>query len=335
MSPTQDDHRNLPCVPVEDAADRDAVAELATVRDWLRHAVSRFNAAGLVYGHGTDTALDDAAFLILAALDLPIDQLEPWLDARLTLGERRRLDALIEARVTTRRPTAYVLGEAWMQGYRFAVDERVSVPRAHLGELLAQDAVLLAQNPEAIGCVLDLCTGSGCLAIIAAHQFMHAHVDAVDISTDALAAAERNIADHGLALRVTPIRSDLFAALDGRRYDMIVAHPPAATRAAVAAFPPEYRHEPRLAYEAGADGLDVVRRILEAARGHLSDHGTLVVEVGQARPALEALYPEIDFHWLDTPGHAGAVFMLPAEALPRANGPDGCTPSPRRRLHPA
>lgn len=291
------------------------IDDLATIRDWLRYATSRFTAAGLVFGHGTETPLDEAAFLILSALHLPIDQLEPWLDARLTRDERTAIAGLVEARISTRRPAPYLVNAAWIKGHRFYVDERVIVPRSYIGELLVDGLSAVVADPEAVESVLDLCTGSGCLAILAALAFPNARVDAVDISPEALEVAQRNVADYGLADRVSLHRSDLFAGLGGRTYDLILSNPPYVTAAAVAAFPPEYSAEPQLAHLGGADGLDLVRRILADAAVHLDTEGLLVVEVGRARDALETEYPDLPFLWLDTEQSEGELFALPAAAL--------------------
>jgi len=292
------------------------IDDLATIRDWLRYATSRFTAAGLVFGHGTETPLDEAAFLILSALHLPIDQLEPWLDARLTRDERVTLSGLVEARISTRKPAPYLVNAAWIKGHRFYVDERVIVPRSYIGELLVDDSLsAVVADPEAVGSVLDLCTGSGCLAILAAAAFPNARVDAVDISPEALEVAKRNVADYGLADRIALHRSDLFSGLGNRTYDLIISNPPYVMAAAVAAFPPEYSAEPQLAHLGGADGLDVVRRILADAAPHLCPEGMLVVEVGRARDALETEYPDLPFLWLDTEQSEGELFALPAAAL--------------------
>ncbi len=296
------------------------IDELVTLRDWLRHGVSRFNAAGLAYGHGASTALDEAAFLILSTLHLPIETLDPWLDARLTLAERQAIAAVIEARIATRKPAAYLVGAAYIGGHKFHIDERVIVPRSFIGELLCapvepEDPRVLGLEPADVGRVLDLCTGSGCLAILAALTFADAQVDAADLSADALAVAQRNVADYGLADRVRLVRSDLFAALAGERYDLIICNPPYVTTAAVAAFPPEYRAEPRLAHDGGEDGLDLVRRILAEAAAHLAPHGMLVVEIGAGRERLETLFPHLPFLWLDTAESEGEVFALTAVDL--------------------
>ncbi len=289
--------------------------ELITVRDWLRYAVSRFNGAHLVYGHGTATAFDEAAFLILHTLHLPIDQLDPWLDARLLPSERRTLADIVERRISTRKPAPYLTNEAWIGGLSFYVDERVIVPRSYIGELMRDGLADVVSDPGTVGHILDLCTGSGCLAILAAHAFPDAKIDASDISRDALAVAERNVADYGLQDRVAPILSDLLDRLADRRYDLILANPPYVSDAAVAAFPPEYAAEPVAAHAGGGDGLDIVRRILERAADHLTPKGTLVVEIGTGREILEREYPNVPFLWLDTAESQGEVFALQRESL--------------------
>jgi ribosomal protein L3 glutamine methyltransferase len=292
--------------------------DLLTVRDWLRYAVSRFNEAKLVYGHGTETALDEAAFMILSTLHLDIDDIDPWLDARLTPAERRAVFRAVDQRVTTRKPASYITGAAYISGHRFHVDERVIVPRSFIGELLVKDSqAFTSAEPWRINRILDLCTGSGCLAILAALEFPNATIDAVDISADALDVAKINVAEYTLDDRVRLVRSDLFKALDGERYDIIISNPPYVTSEAVAAFPPEYRAEPQLAHLGGDDGLDLVRRILKDARSHLAPGGNLIVEVGQANEAVEADFPDLPFNWLDTEGSEGEVFSLPASALPK------------------
>jgi ribosomal protein L3 glutamine methyltransferase len=289
--------------------------DLLTVRDLLRYAVSRFNAAGLVYGHGTGSALDEAAFLILEGLHLPVDDINPWLDARLLADERRHILSLLEARVTTRKPAPYLVGKAYVQGIPFRVDERVIVPRSFIAELLLSDALGpdalgLIPEPEAIGSVLDLCTGSGCLAIIAAMCLPNAEVDAVDLSADALEVAKLNLADHGMEDRIRLRQGDLFKPLKSARYDLIVTNPPYVAAAEVAAFPPEYASEPQLAHLGGADGLDLVRRILAEAARHLTPQGALICEIGTGRHILEDEYPDLPFTWLDTEQSEGEVFWL-------------------------
>ena len=288
---------------------------LVTVRDWLRYAVSRFSAAKLVYGHGTATAFDEAAFLILSALHLPIDTLDPWLDARLLPAERQAVRDMIEKRVATRKPAPYLTNEAWVGGHAFYVDERVIVPRSYIGELLGDGLSGVVGNPTGVERVLDLCTGSGCLAILAALAFEEARIDASDVSADALAVAARNVHDYGLEQRISLIQSDGFAELGGRRYDLILANPPYVSEVAVAAFPPEYAAEPVIAHAGGADGLDIVRRILAEAGRHLTETGTLVVEIGTGRAILEEEYSDLPLLWLDTAESEGEVFALSAAGL--------------------
>jgi len=298
-----------------------------TPRDWLRYAVGRFLSAGLAFGHGATTALDEAAFLILEGLSLPIDMLDPFLDARLLRHERTRLLGLIEARATTRKPAAYLVNRAYIQGVPFYVDERVIVPRSLMGELvmtaLAEDNGLIG-DPETIASVLDLCTGSGSLAILAARVFPKARIAAVDVSPGALEVAARNVDEHGLQQRIALKQGDLFAPVEGARFDLILTNPPYVDAAAIADFPPEYAAEPVLAHAGGTDGLDIVRRILGEAPNHLTASGTLVCEVGGARAALEHEFPHLPFVWLDTEDTSGEVFLLRAAdfsaAKPRARG---------------
>ena len=303
--------------------------ELLTIRDWLRFAVTCFSRAKLSYGHGTATAIDEAAFLILSTLDLPVDSLEPWLDCRLTRDERAAVAAIIQARVKTRKPAPYLTNSAWIQGHKFYVDERVIVPRSFIGELICRDGLAAAIRPEqTVRRILDLCTGSGCLAILAALAYPDARVDASDISPDALDVARHNLADYGLEDRVTLHTSDLFESLPQDSYDLIISNPPYVTAAAVAAFPPEYRAEPKLAHLAGADGLDFVHRILDGAGRFLKTDGALVVEIGGGREALEAARPDLSLIWLDTETSAGEVFLFAAEDLVPRKG--GKTPSPKK-----
>lgn len=290
--------------------------ELLTVRDWLRFAVSRFNGAKLVYGQGTADALGEAAFLILSALELPIDQLEPWLDCRLTMKERERLCQLIKARIETRKPAAYLTNSAWIQDSKFYVDERVIVPRSYVGELICRDA-LSSVIPEtaAVRTVLDLCTGSGCLAILAALAFPNARITATDISPDALEVAARNVTDYELDERITLIKSDIYAAITSARYDLIISNPPYVDAAAVAEFAPEFRAEPKLAHLGGHDGTDLVRRILKDAADHLTETGSIIVEIGRTRETIEKSFPNLPFLWLDTENSEGEVFALAASDL--------------------
>lgn len=290
-----------------------AVQELHSVRDWLRYAVSRFNHAGLFFGHGSSEAYDEAAYLILHTLHLPIDRLDPFLDARLMPYERERLAQILEKRVGERVPAAYLTHEAWLQGYRFYVDERVIVPRSFLAPLILEH--LQPWLDADVHHALDLCTGSGCLAILLAEAFPEAGVDAVDLSADALAVASRNVADYGLAERVHLHRGDLFAPLAGRTYDLIIANPPYVDAPSVAALPPEYLHEPKLALGSGHDGLDATRAILRDAARHLNPGGLLAVEIGHNRAALEAAFPELDFVWPEIEGGEDTVFLLAREQL--------------------
>jgi ribosomal protein L3 glutamine methyltransferase len=289
--------------------------ELETVRDWLRYAVSRFTEAGLFFGHGTTDAYDEAAYVILHTLHLPLDRLEPFLDARLTHPEREAVLDIVARRVNERIPAAYLTREAWLGEYRFYVDERVLIPRSYIAELLREGLRPWIPEPARIQTALDLCTGSGCLAILLAHRFPNADVDAADISSDALAVALRNVADHGLQGRVNLIRSDLLSNLTEKNYDLIVSNPPYVTEMAMEELPPEYRHEPRLALAGGDDGLDAVRTILARAAEFLTPDGVLVVEVGQNRAAAEAAFPRLPFTWLATESSEESVFLLKREDL--------------------
>ncbi|MDP1646418.1 MAG: 50S ribosomal protein L3 N(5)-glutamine methyltransferase [Thiobacillus sp.] len=293
----------------------DDTESLITVRDWLRFAVSRFNEAQLFFGHGSDNAFDEAAYLILHTLHLPLDRLEPFLDASLTHGESEEVQAVIERRVSERLPAAYLTHEAWLGEHRFYVDERVIVPRSFIAELLHEQLAPWVESPDEVTRALDLCTGSGCLAILAALAFPNAEVDAVDLSRNALDVAARNVADYALQDRIELIASDLFAALDGRTYDVILSNPPYVNAESVAALPPEYQAEPALALGSGEDGLDATRQILAKAKSHLNPGGLLLVEIGHNRDALEAAYPALPFTWLDTASGDQFVFMLRREDL--------------------
>ncbi len=295
--------------------------ELVTLRDHLRYAVSRFRAAGLVHAHGATSALDEAAFIILEALHLPIDQLEPWLEARLTAEEKGRILDLIERRIETRKPAAYLLGRTYIQGVPFRVDERVIVPRSYIGELLFSDlfggeGFALIQDLEGVNRVLDLCTGSGCLALLAAEIFPNALVDAVELSPAALEVARLNVAESPHGGRVTLHQGDLFAPLKGKRYDLIITNPPYVDAETMANLPPEFLAEPRMALAGGEDGMDIVRRILAGAKAHLEPEGALLCEIGTDREILDLEYPEIEFLWLDTAESSGEVFWVRADQLP-------------------
>jgi ribosomal protein L3 glutamine methyltransferase len=290
---------------------------LITIRDLLRHAVTRFNEARLFFGHGSTDAWDEAAYLVLFALHLPIDRLEPFLDARVTAGERAAVLALVDRRVEERVPAAYLTGEAWLGDYRFAVDPRVIVPRSFIAELLFERLAPWIADPDAVDGVLDLCTGSGCLAIIAADVFPAATVDAVDLSPDALEVARVNVDGYGLEDRVRLFRSDLYDGLPPRRYDLVVSNPPYVNDASMETLPDEYRREPRMALAGGPDGLDFVRRILDGAATRLTDDGLLVVEIGHERQHVEAAFPDLPCTWLSTSGGDDAVFAVEAAALAR------------------
>ncbi len=294
----------------------EAARSFRCVRDLLRYAVSRFNAARLAFGHGTDNAYDEAAYLILHTLHLPLDRLDPFLDATLLQQEVDRVLALVERRVAERVPAAYLTREAWLGDCRFYVDERVIVPRSHIAELIGAGLDAWLPDPEAVDSALDLCTGSGCLAILLALAYPGAQVDAADLSTDALAVAHRNVAEYELQMRVRLVHSDVFSGLAGRRYRLIVSNPPYVTAASMRALPEEYRREPGIALAGGEDGLETVRRILAEARHYLEPGGVIVVEVGDARAALEAAFPELSPTWLETRGGADQVFLLEREQLP-------------------
>lgn len=288
----------------------EASQELATVRDCLRFAVSRFYQAQLFFGHGSSDAYDEAVYLILHTLHLPIDTLAPFLDAKLTATELAEVLSVLQRRVEQRIPAAYLTHEAFLGEYSFYVDERVIVPRSFIAELLRQGLSPWIADTEAIGCVLDLCTGSGCLAILCADAFPNAQVDAVDLSPDALAVAARNVADYQLEGRIKLIESNLFDKLEGRRYDLIISNPPYVDAESVANLPKEYLHEPELSLGSGDDGLDATRVILEHAAEHLTENGILIVEIGHNREVLEAAYPNLPFTWLDVTAGDQFVFML-------------------------
>jgi len=293
----------------------DCTSELHTVRDWLRFTVSAFTEAKLSFGHGSASAYDEAAYLILHTLHLPLDTLDPFLDARLIPAEKNALLALLKQRVDKQVPAAYLTHEAWLGDFRFYVDKRVIVPRSFIAELIQEQLAPWIADTKTVTNVLDLCTGSGCLAILAAHAFADATVDAVDISPAALEVAQRNVADYGLEARISIIKSDLFANLKDKQYDVIISNPPYVDAPSMSTLPPEYRHEPQLALCSGADGLDATREILEHAADHLKPNGLLVVEIGHNRAALEVAYPNLSFNWLEVAAGDEFVFMLRREDL--------------------
>jgi ribosomal protein L3 glutamine methyltransferase len=294
------------------------VVELVTVLDLVRYAVTRFNAAKLTFAHGTTDPVAEAAFLVGETLHLPPDRFELFAPAKVTAAERERLLDLIEARIRSRKPAAYLLGRIYAAGVAFYVDERVIVPRSYLGEIITGDAFSGGEDgfalvdPGAVARVLDLCTGSGALAVLAAMRFPDAAVDAVDISADALAVAARNVGEHGLDDRITLLQGDLFTPVGGERYDLIITNPPYVDEAGMVALPPECRHEPAVALDGGADGIAVIARIIGEAGRHLTENGGLLCEVGRGREVLEARYPDLGFLWLDTEESTGEVFWLAA-----------------------
>ena len=290
-----------------------------TLADWIRWTERHLRRAGLHFGHGTETALDEAAWLVGAALGHAPQEIEAHLDDRPTAAQLEKIRALVEQRIATRKPLAYLLKEAWFAGLKFYVDERVIVPRSLTGEFI-QERFQPWIDPARVRRVLDLCTGSGCMAIACARAFPAAAVDAADISPDALAVARINVERHGLRDRVRPIQSDLFAALATERYDVIVTNPPYVAEAEMAALPPEHRHEPAAALVSGAHGLDAVTRILAEAAVHLEAGGILVAEVGGAAEALQAAFPDTPFLWLATETGDESVFLLTAEQLAAHSG---------------
>jgi ribosomal protein L3 glutamine methyltransferase len=287
-----------------------------TVRDLLRFAVSRFTAADLSFGHGSSNAFDEAAYLVLHTLHLPLDTLDPFLDARLLDTEIDAIMKVIERRATDRVPAAYITNEAWMHGHRFYVDERVIVPRSFIGELLQDGLQPYVQDPDEVSRVLELCTGSGCLAILAAQAFVNADIDAVDISAPALEVAHKNVDDYDLDSRVALYEGDLFAPLPVGRYEVIITNPPYVNALAMQTLPAEYRHEPELALAGGADGMDIVKRIVGEARKWLTEDGVLVVEIGNERANVEATLGGLDIVWLSTSAGDDNVFLIQAADLP-------------------
>ena len=291
----------------------EAAGHLRTLRDWLRFAVSQFSAAGLAYGQGSTNAYDEAAYLILHTLRLPPDRLEPFLDAALTPQEAQAVANVLQRRIDERIPAAYLTNEAWLGEFRFYVDQRAIVPRSYIAEVLPQGLEPWLGDGT-VSRVLDLCTGSGCLAVLLALAFPDAEVDATERSADTIEVAKRNVADYALGKRVHLHEGDLFAGLRGP-YQVIISNPPYVNAESMARLPAEFRAEPEAALAAGEDGLDIVRRILAEAGSRLAKTGVLVVEIGHNRDALEQAYPDLPFTWLETSGGDGFVFLLNAAEL--------------------
>lgn len=289
--------------------------ELSTLRDFVRWGASRFNQAGLYFGHGTDNAVDEAVYLVLHTLHLPHDIPESLWAANLTAEEKRAVLAVLRERLEKARPAAYITQQAWFAGLRFYVDERVLIPRSPIAELITERFAPWIHDPQEVTHILDLGTGSGCIAIACALTFSQAEVDAVDISADALEVARRNVDDYLLEDRIELLQSDLFSALAGRCYDLIVSNPPYVDAAELAAMPAEFRHEPCLGLASGQDGLDAVRGLLAQAAEYLTPQGILVVEVGASAQALSEAYPEVDFMWLELARGGEGVFLLTARQL--------------------
>jgi len=289
--------------------------ELFTIRDWLRFTVSRFEESGIFFGHGTDNAYDEAVWLIMSGLHLPMDTLDNFLDAVITEVERKHLAHLIERRITDRTPTAYLLREAWLKGFKFYVDERVIVPRSFIAELLENGLSPWIEYQEMVESAADICTGSGCLGVLMAHAFPNAAIDVIDISPDAIAVANINIANYGLQDQISAIQSDMFSALGGKTYDLIISNPPYVDAPSMAQLPQEYRNEPQIALGSGIAGLDHTHTILNQAADYLNDGGILVVEIGHNRDALIEAYPELPFIWLEVESGNAFVFLLTKEQL--------------------
>lgn len=299
---------------------KEAQSQLGSVRDLLRFAVSRFNEAGLAFGHGSINAYDEAAYLILYTLRLPPDTLDPFLDARLLPEEIERVLKVLGRRINERIPAAYLTHEAWLGEHRFYVDERVLIPRSFIAELLREKLAVMIDEPLAIHRALDLCTGCGCLAVLIAQTFPNAQVDAADISKSALEVAKCNVADYAFNETIRLIESDLFAQLAGSRYDLIVCNPPYVNAAAMAALPQEYHYEPQAALAGGADGLDIIRRVLAGSADHLTDGGMVVIECGHNRPTVERAFPQLKPAWLEASGGEDCVFASTRKELERWTG---------------
>lgn len=292
------------------------LTELSSIRDWLRYAVSRFEDSDVFFGHGTSNAYDEAIWLIFGFLHLPHDTIDNFLDADLTGKEKKDLLFLIEKRIKDKIPTAYLLNEAWLRDYKFYIDERVIVPRSLIAESLSENLYPWIDDPEKIFSALDLCTGSGCLGIMMAHSFQNAMIDLVDLSEKALQVAEININHYGLNDRTELIQSDLFNALKGKKYDLIISNPPYVNQTSVDSFPMEFLKEPSMALGSGEDGLDHTVRIIKEAKSYLNDDGILIVEIGHNKEVLLDKFPKLQFQWLDVSLGNDFVFMLQKSQLP-------------------
>ncbi|MFZ6639158.1 50S ribosomal protein L3 N(5)-glutamine methyltransferase [Undibacterium sp. TC4M20W] len=286
-----------------------------TLRDLLRYAVTRFNKEKLFFGHGSANALDEAAYLLLHTLHLPLDKIEPFLDAHLLPSEIDAVLRVIDRRAVDRVPASYITNEAWLGTYNFYVDERVIVPRSFIAELIPEHFSPWVTDPEAISNILELCTGSGCLPIMLADMFSEAHVDAVDISKDALEVAKRNVATYELQDRITLIESDLYSNVPNKKYDLIITNPPYVNSGSMAKLPKEYTHEPQIALAGGDDGMDLVRKIVAGAAQRLTEDGLLMVEIGNERAFAEAAFPELNLTWLSTSAGDDMVFLVEADQL--------------------
>lgn len=294
----------------------DSTKSLCTIRDFIRYCTTRLFNSDATFNHGYEDPVQEASFLVLRSLSIPIEYEGKFLDSALTEDERQVVLNNISRRCDALEPTAYITKEWWLTGYDFFVDERVLIPRSYIAELLEEDLQPWVVNPERVRSVLDMCTGSGCLAIIAADKFPNAQVDAVDISDGALEVAQVNIEAYGLEQRVFPIQSDLFQNITGGKYDIIISNPPYVTTESMENLPTEYRHEPALALEAGADGMDIVKKLIENAKDYLNDEGLLIVELGDGAEAFRQLYPNLPVTWLSTSGGDDQVFLIRKEQLP-------------------
>ena len=301
--------------------------ELVTLLDYVRYATSRFIEARLAFAHGTTDPVSEAAFIVCELLHLHPDQFESFAMARVTAAEGRRILDVIHRRVATRKPAAYLVNKIYMRGLPFYVDERTIVPRSFIGELLDThfagddgEGASLIDDPMEIESVLDLCTGSGCIAILASQSFPNAQVDAVDLSPAALAVAMRNVIDYGLDERLTLYKGDLFEPLGDNTYDLIITNPPYVDSQGMADLPDECLAEPSMAFDGGDDGLDIVRKIIDQAGDHLNPHGGLLCEVGRGRANVDAAFPDLPLIWLDTEDSDGEVFWISAAALQGRSG---------------